>query len=254
MVIPIIAVLSACTKQYVKPVADFTFRNETASTFVMATSDTCSLTNQTSNAKYVSWNLGDGRKSSDPNLVLSYDKSGTYKVTLTVTNKEGQNTTVSKSVNIKDRVLRSIDISKVYWEKGTNGWPFTSNADIYLQIQKYSEETMTDGYLCRNCPIIYTSHVIREVKNPTNTGITIPVNEKIIIDKKLIGFAVPVNLNNAYLITLMAKDVNGNMYSLQNNRGGGGNYFGILIEDFAMNKFIVQNGPYSDYKLVCDFE
>jgi len=118
----------------------------------------------------------------------------------------------------------------------------------------YSEAAMTDGFLCSNCPVIYTSPLIREVNHSTITGITIPVNKKIIIDKKLVRFAIPENLNSAYLITLMAKDASGKTYSLQSNRGGGGTYFGVLTEDLTNNKFIVQNGPLSDYKLVCDFE
>jgi PKD repeat protein len=254
LIVPALAILSACTKEDVKPVADFNFRDETASTFVMATSDTCSLINKSQKAQSVSWDLGDGRKSTDPKPILSYDKSGTYAVTLTITGKDGQNTTFSKSVIVKDRVLRSIDISTVQWEKGINGWPNTSKADIYLQIQKYSDAAMTEGYLCSSCPVLYTSPVVKDVEHKTIVGISIPVNEKIVIDKRLIKFAYPENLNNAYLISLMAKDANGNTYCLQSNRGGGGTNFGVLYENVAKNKFVVQNGPFSDYKLVCDFE
>lgn len=250
----------ACSTEDVELVADFTFRNETTSTFVMATYDTCSLINKSQNIQSVKWNLGDGRTSNEQNVILSYDKSGTYDVTLTVTSIGGQETMVSKTVIVKDRVLRSIDISKIYWEENINGWPSTAKADIYLQIQKYTDITMTEGYLCVNCPIIYTSTLIKGVDRLTSTSITIPVTEKVVMDKKLIGdnsgfskFAIPENLNEAYLISLMAKDVNGNVYCLQSNRGGGA-YYGILYENFEMNKFILQVGPFSDYKLICDFE
>ncbi len=254
MLLSIVSLIMACSKEKVNSVANFTFRNGTTSTFVMATTDTCSLIDRSQYAESVSWDLGDGRKSSERNLILTYDRSGTYNVTLTVTDKTGQSTTASKTVVVKDRVLRFIDISKVYWEKSINGWPTTSKADIYLQIQKYSEATMTDGFLCSSCPVIYTSPVIREVEQLTTTSIRIPVTQKIIIDKSMIKFAIPENLNNAYLVTLMAKDASGKTYSLQNNRGGGGNYFGILNEDIPSNQFIVQNGSFSDYKLICDFE
>jgi PKD repeat protein len=247
------AILFACSAEDVDPVADFTFRDETTSTFVMATYDTCSLVNRSRNGQSVSWNLGDGRSSNDRNVVLFYEKSGTYDVTLTITGKDGQETTVSKTVTVKDRVLRSIEISKVYWEENINGWPATSKADIYLQIQKYTDAAMTEGFLCANCPVLYTSPVVQEVEHSTISPITIPVTEKIIIDKRMIKFADPENLDNAYLISLMAKDENGNEYCLQSNRGGG-TYFGVLTENFAGNEFIVQNGPFSDYRLVCDFE
>jgi PKD repeat protein len=243
----------SCNTEDVELVADFTFRNETTSTFVMATYDTCSLINRSQNVQSVSWNFGDGRSLNEQNVILSYDKSGTYDVTLTITGNNGQETTVSKTVIIKDRVLKSIDISTVFWEENTNGWPATTKADIYLQIQKYTDAAMTEGYLCINCPVIYTSALVKGVDRVTYTPITIPVTDKIIIDKKMIKFAHTENLNNTYLISLMAKDANGNVYCLQSNRGGG-TYFGILSENFALNQFIVQNGPFSDYKLVCDFE
>ena len=249
---PLSVIIFACTED-VKPVADFTFREETTSSFAMATYDTCSLNNRSKHAQSVFWDLGDGRTSTDPDLILSYENAGTYDVTLTVTNEDGQKATVSKTVVVKDRVLRSIDISKVYWEENTNGWPPTAKADIYLQIQKYSNTAMTDGYLCPDCPVLYTSPAIQDVDRSTTTGITIAVDEKIIIDKKLIKFAHPENVNEAYLISLMAKDENGHVYCLQSNRGSG-TYFGILTENFADNQFIVQNGPFSDYKLVCHFE
>ena len=259
LLITLLMMQFACTTQDVELVADFTFRNKTTSTFVMATYDTCSLINRSQNVRSVRWNFGDGRSSNEQNVILSYDKSGTYDVTLTITSKDGQETMVSKRVIVKDRVLRSINISKIYWEENINGWPATAKADIYLQIQKYTDTTVTEGYLCLNCPVIYTSTLIQGVDRATNTAITIPVTEKVVIDKKLIvdkgvsKFAVPAYLNEAYLISLMAKDVNGNVYCLQSNRGGG-TYFGILDENFAMNKFILQIGPFSDYKLVCDFE
>jgi PKD domain len=260
LLIVLLMIQFACSTEGVELVADFTFRNETTSTFVMATYDTCSLINKSQNVQSVKWDLGDGRSSNERNVILSFDKSGTYDVTLTITSKGGQETMISKTVLVKDRVLRSIDISKIYWEENINGWPATAEADIYLQIQKYTDTTMTAGYLCLNCPVIYTSPLIQGVNRSADTLITIPVTEKIVIDKKLIGnntgwskFAIPPYLDNAYLISLMAKDINGNVYCLQSNRGGG-TYYGILHENFAMNKFILQVGPFSDYKLVCDFE
>ena len=247
------AMLFSCASDEFGPVADFTFRNTTTQTFIMATYDTCSLVNRSENTQSVSWNLGDGRTSNDQNVILSYEKSGTYDVTLTVTGEYGQETTTSKQVIVKDRVLRSIEISKVYWEESTNGWPPTSKADIYLQIQMYTDAEMTGGYLCADCPVLFTSDIVPDVDHLTTTPITIPVNEKVIIDKRLINFAHPDNLNAAYLVSLMAKGDNGNVYCLQSNRGGG-SYFGVLTENFAENKFVVQNGLFSEYLLVCTYE
>lgn len=252
--LPVIAIMTACGPDALAPVANFTFRDQTQSTFAMGTYDTCTLFNQSLHTHAVHWDLGDGRSSDDPKLLLSYDQSGTYKVTLTATGDDGQVSTVSKTVTIKDRVLRSIQISSVYWkEENTNGWPTSSKADIFLQIQKYTDTEMTEGYLCATCPVLYTSSVVHDVASHTTTPITIQVPERVVIDKKLINFAFPDYLNNAYLAMLMAKDEDGKVYCLQSNRGGG-SYFGVLRESFANNEFIVQNGLFSDYVLVCDFE
>lgn len=251
LLIPILAILFRCTTEDLKPVADFTFRNEKASTFAIATYDTCSLFNRSQNVQLVSWNLGDGRISNDENVILSYEKSGTYEVTLTITGKGGQETTVSKTVIVKDRVLRSIEISSVYWKENTNGWPPTSKADIYLQIQAFTDTAMTKEYLCLNCPVLYTSAVVHDVKSVTNTPITIPIAEKFIIDRNRVKFAWPDNLNSAYLISIIAKDENGKLYCLENNTTGS---FGIVRERFEEDEFIVQGGYFAQYRLMCNFE
>lgn len=251
ILIPVI--LSACSSGDLEQSADFTFRNEDVSTWEMATYDTCSVINRTENVQSLRWDLGDGRSSENHIVVLSYDEAGTYDVTLSVVGIDGEEITVSKKVIVKDRVLRSIRISKIYWEENVNGWPPTPQADIYLQIQDYSNAEMTDGFLCTDCPLLFTSDVVADVERNTTTPIEIPVTEKFVVDKKKIRFANPENLNNAYLISLMAKDEDGNAYCLQSNRGSG-TYFGILEDNFTANKFIVQNGPFSEYLLICEFE
>ena len=247
------AMFFTCADDTVAPDADFTFRDDSSETLIMATYDTCSAVNRSKNAQSLRWDLGDGRSSEDHVVVLSYDKSGTYNVKLSVIGIYGEETIITKKVIVKDRVLRSIRISKVNWDENTNGWPPTSKADIFLQIQEYTDAEMTDGYLCPTCPVLYTSPVVPDVENSTTSPIEIPVTEKIIIDKKMINFAHAENLNKAYLISLMAKDEQGDVYCLQSNRGSG-TYFGVLRESFAENEFIVQNGPFSDYQLVCEFE
>jgi hypothetical protein len=253
LLLPALGMLTACTTNEITPLAEFTFRNETVSTFAMGTYDTCSLFNTSRNAQSLRWDLGDGRSSTERNVILSYEKSGVYPVTLTITGRDGSISTTSKQVIVKDRVLRSINISTVQWIENENGWPNTDKATIWLQIQQYTDAALTDEYRCVDCPVIYASDVIENVHNNTLASIAIPVTEKIVIDKQMIRFAIPENLNNAYLISLMAKDEDGNEYCLQSNRGGG-TYFGILKEDFTANEFIVQNGPFSDYQLMCDFE
>lgn len=249
-------IVNGCKKEEtVIPISSFSFRGDTITTLKMATYDTCTLINSSKNADSVFWDLGDGRTSNDRQIILSYPKSGSYTIKLTVKNNEGQKAFYSKKVTILDRVLKSIYIEHINWDTiNTNGWPTSSKADIYFQIQKYSDITVTNYSIYPNCPVIYKSPIVKNVSYSTQTPLTIPVSEKVVIDKNLIQFAYPENLNHTYLISLMAIDKNGKVYCLQNNHGGGGNYFGILKDDFNKNEFVIQNGPFSAYLLNCDFE
>lgn len=237
-------------------VAVFTFDDDNSDTFAMATYDACPLSNQSEGDVSVYWDFGDGRSSTEREPVLSYETAGAYTVTLTITNADGEQSTTSKSIVIKDRVLKRVEVSNVYWDVvNTNAWPTTEEvAEVWLQIQEFTDIAMTNKYLCADCPVVYTSPSVFNIKHSDNGPFTIPTPGDFVVDKKLVQFAHPENVNNAYLITLMAKDAQGNIFRLQDNRGGGGHYFGILNENFALNRFVVQVGPFSDYHLVCEFE
>lgn len=249
-------ILSSCGKdEVIIPKSSFSFRGDTLTSLKMATYDTCSLFSESQNVDSLKWDLGDGRTSSQKKILLSYPKSGTYTITLTAKNKDGQKSNVTKKVLVSDRILKSVYVQSLSWDTvNTNGWPTTSKTDVYFQIQKYTDTFIVNYSLYPNCPIVYTSPIIKDVNYLTYTPFTIPITERIVIDKQLIQFAYPENLNKAYLFSLMAKDKNGNIFCLQNNHGGGGNYFGILKENFSKNEFVIQNGPFSQYLINCDFE
>ena len=246
----------ACSKNdlTVPPTSSFNLQGDTLNTLKIGTYDSIALINSSENADSIFWDFGDGRTSTKNELYLSYPVSGNYTVTLTARNSEGQESTSSKEVVVLDRVLKSINIQIVQWSPiNTNGWPTSSVADVYFQIQDYTDTTVKQYSIYPNCPVIYTSPVVSNIGNSTRTAFSIPVSEKVVIDKRKIQFAYPESLNNTYLMSLMAKDKDGNIYCLQNNHGGGGNYFGILKDDINSNEFIIQNGPFSSYLLVCEF-
>jgi PKD repeat protein len=234
--------------------SSFSFEGETGSTLMIGTDDEVTVLNQSTNAASFTWDFGDGRTSNERSTVLSYPVSGTYTVTLTAIG-DGQTSQSSKTVIVKDRVLKSISIEAVQWDLvNSNGWPTSPTADIYLQIQEFTDLAVTQYSIYPNCPVVFTSSVIENVGHSTITPMQIPVPEKFIVDKTFVQFASVENVGKSYLISLMARDSDGNVYCLQNNFAGGGNYFGILEDDIRSNSFKIQQGPFSDFTLDCQFE
>jgi PKD repeat protein len=256
------AVIFVSCKKEASPIAkaDFNFRADTGSTVKLATYDTCTLFNNSINADSVSWSLGDGRHSSDAQLVLSYPKSGTYNVMLTAYNKDGSKSSITKNVTVLDRVLKKIIIDYIYWDTIPNSipffnakWPTSPTADVFVRIQKYNGDTTTLPIgIYPNVPVVYTSNIIKNVSYHTGTPIEIPVAGKVIIDKPSVTYSYTPN---AYLTSLMAKDAKGNLYCIISNFGGGSS-MGIDKEDINANSFIVHCslGGFGSFKLVCDFE
>lgn len=252
-------VISGCTKDKMEPISFFSFRGDTITTLKMGTFDTCTLVNKSINADSVFWDLGDGRTSREHQLVLSYPKSGTYTIKLISKNSEGQNES-SKRVVVLDRVLKKIVVDYVQWDtNNTEGWPTSSIADVYFQIQMFTDGTMNPMGIYPECPVLYTSSIVKNINNhyapPIYKPIEIPVTEKIVINKNLTQWANAYDkINKAYLFSLMAIDSNGKIYCLENSSQFGGNSFQIIKDDIVLNIFKVQFSFYSSVSLVCEFE
>ena len=252
----IIAFLFGCKKDVMTtPIAAFTFRTDTSSAFKMATYDTCTLFNSSVNSDSSFWDLGNGNISRDKNLILTYTNSGMYLVKLTVKNKEGVETSVTKKVFVLDRVLKRIIIKSVFWDTIPNSipnfnavWPTSSKADIFVQVQKFSLSDSIVPYsgILPNSPVLYKSPIIQNISNHTTTPIVIDVPNKFIVDKKMV-------LDRTFAISLMAKDSSNVVYNLLTNISSGVN-FGIFQESFANNKFVLKCDLFSSLEFDCDFE
>lgn len=242
----------ACKKESAAPTAGFTFGGKAANQLRLATADTTTLTSTSSGAASVSWDLGDGRKSADRQLVLSYPKSGTYTVTLTTTGSNGKTSSVSKQVTVLDRVLKNIVINKVYWNYtdpfyAQAGWPLTPTADLYVKIQQQQDNDVSAGGSHPNATVIYTSPVISNVVSDTSTPITIAVSSKVIFEKPYLDVSNP-----KYIISLIARNKTGE-YTLFSNRYSGANQI-IMADDLAKNTFIFNTSFFSSLDLNFDFE
>jgi len=252
-------IINGCKKDEPFPISSFSFRGDTITTLKMATSDTCSLINTSKNADSVFWDFGDGRTSIEKQIILSYPKSGSYSIKLTTTNNNGQKSFESKKVVILDRILKKVVIDFVQWDptNRSEGWPTSTIADIYFQIQMFTDNTMNPIGIFPNCPVLFTSPIVKDVTNhftPPASPIEIPITEKVIIEKNMVQRANMETINKTYVFSLMAKDADGKVYCLVNNSMIGGSSFGIFKEDFTLNTFIVSLQFFSSFKLICDFE
>jgi hypothetical protein len=236
------------------PIASFNFRNDTSSVFRMATYDTCTLFSNSINADSVLWNLGNGTTARGKSIVLSYPVSGTYNITLTVTNKEGKQSNLSKKVIVLDRVLKKIIIKQVYWDTIPNNinhfnyvWPQSSKAEIFVQLQqyRYGDSIVPYSGILPNSPVLYSSPHLHNISYNNNTPLEINVPGKVIVDKKMV-------LDRTFVVALLAKDTNNVVYNLLSNLSGGSS-FGIQKEKFP-DDFLVICSLLSSVELVCTFE
>ncbi len=100
------------------------------------------------------WDFGDGTTSSEPNPVKSYDKSGNYTVTLTITDLEGNTASVSKDIVVKEREMLGTVKIRVLDNNGTplSGMPVyfdMGTDDQYILLTDrygYVTSTMTAGF------------------------------------------------------------------------------------------------------------
>lgn len=248
----------SCNKDNIEPISSFTLNGETISTLKVGTSDEFWVANNSINSDSVLWDFGDGRTSKEHEFLLSYPKSGTYTLKLIARNNIGESSVSVKEIIVLDRVLKRIDFYYAQWDSTnyTEPWPRTNKVDVYFQMQNYTDESYnTDGFYY-NCPILYTSSIIENVSNKFTSfeqpSYIINVSDKIIIDKNLVRFA-PGNINNAYLFSIMGKDSSGKTYRLTNNAMAGFP-FGIIKDDISTNTFIVTQGGFTYYNLICDYE
>jgi len=244
----------SCEKDLLIPVSSFRINSDTLSVLKIATSDEFDLTNKSINSDSLFWDFGDGRTSNDSTVRLSYPKSGTYILKLTVKSKDGETSVSSKKVIVLDRVLRSVEIDNVDWDPKnlSEAWPGSDKADIFFQMQMFTNDSLDSKYLYPKCPVLYTSYVVKNVPNHYYQKTVITITTKIIIEKNFVKFA-PGNLNNAYLFSIMAIDSNGKIYRLANNASYGFG-FGFREVDLSKNICTISGGYLTNFKLICDFE
>jgi hypothetical protein len=221
--------------------------------FKIGTGDSIQLTNTSTSAASVKWDLGNGTTATTNNVGLSFSKSGNYKVTLTITAKDGKAASLSKTVVVQDRVLKNIIINKVYWNTKPNQidhfnyvWPESPTADLFVRMQVYKAgETIKNGLLT-NSEILYDSPLLSGVSNNSTTPININVSNSVFINKNMID-------SRSLVLTLIAKDQNGKLYDIMSSMDSGCSW-GFLTDNITMGQSMIQCQLFSSVQLLGTFQ
>jgi len=195
--------ISSCKKEESLPAPTASF--ELVST-VSTQGTTYRPLNVSENATSYLWDLGDGITSTEKSPEFTLNKVGVYKISLTVTNDDGNTSISSKEVKIVAPIINSITII------GLNEWVgqnFSSlkkftGGDVWVEIRKSastdSYEQATDGSY--NYPLFYKSPVVN-VPAGTTYPVTIGVDKTVMLDLD------PSKKDNHYSFNLYVKDNTG---------------------------------------------
>lgn len=214
----IAVVFFSCTKQSpsITPRADFFF-GSTDTTAIIGTHDELYLSSGSIGADSVSWNLGNEKIMRGDFVTVSYDSAGTYKISLTAYGKNGITSTVSRTVTVKERVLKSFSINDLYINKfdkyafSQNGLPVFTNINLWLQV-KFSHSN-TDTFTSNGdmlVPVVYSSPVFANIDSSFHSSINFTLNstDKVVIPFPINNFYFK-NIGRGLLINLYGQDNSG---------------------------------------------
>jgi len=218
--VPISAlIISSCKKEAVpaKPQASFTFTTFTVSgadseSLMVPVDDGFLLTNNSTNADSYSWDLGNGVTSQNKEFSSSYFKSGTYKITLTAINNDGQKSVTSKQIRVKDYVLRQIIIPSLNFQSalGASSTYPIGKVNLWVEIQegapgRWDYQPLPNGTY--DMPVVYKSDVVPNV-DAGSVPITVNVSQKFIVDAPTF-FKEDGYTGKGYSFNIFAQDVTG---------------------------------------------
>ena len=114
----------------------------TDSSLVMGTDDLIVLTSKSLNANSIEWDLGNGKKSYEQILNLTYSNKGEYRVTLTAIGKDGSQSISSKIIYVRERVITGLSIDYFNFNSFSNyqkGLPGFSKLDLWVELKFASD-------------------------------------------------------------------------------------------------------------------
>lgn len=160
VVIAVLAILSSCKEKIVitNPIASFTYTQETE--FIPEAVDNgyyLGFTNTSTDTETYLWDFGDGESKSTINLYFDheYENPGTYLVSLTAANKDGNSDQVSKSITVTGT---SIEVSCFY--QGTQSQVYDYIATIYESLNNFNDQELMLEQIVTNNGTVYFRNLI----------------------------------------------------------------------------------------------
>lgn len=251
------------------PTASFSVIGDTLSNVInIGTYDQYQLINNSTNANSYLWNFGNDSTSNKETPVLSYPKSGSYVLTLTVQNATGQKSTVTKNVKVLDRVVKQVIITGlaqlINYPLSLSSQSF-NNSNVWVELKLTTNNTVypypTSSTVVNtsfNAPIIYQSAVVSNFDS-TKVPYTINVTSKIILDYPSVMLwnfsSESANKNFGYGLELYAQKTNGTYLLSSSYEGFYQTQSGLGVQikkaDIKNNIFII---GYGNVELICDYE
>lgn len=257
--------LAGCKKDSVPslpaPVTSFGVVGTAAADIVtVGTYDPIQVTNTSVNAVSYQWTLGnDSTKTGLNPGVLSYPKAGTYTLTLTAQNADGQKTAVSRQVKVLDRVVKQIVIIGKRFENVAAPHAFSDpTAQVVLRLgpNGLTYPAPTDPYASYPAPVIFQSPLLPRLTD-AQLPYTLNVPGKLVLNYPALYAQFTTKLGYTgvgYGLELYVQDATGTYLASSSYqalyRAQAGN-IRIRVADITRNLFIVQ---YSNIELVCDYE
>lgn len=242
---PIVPTLNYGIYHFVNNTVKFSL--DTSMAYTIATNEDIPITNLSKGADNYFWDFGNGNTSTEKEPKLSYEKSGQYTLTLKVAS-EGKEYSLSKTVTVLDRVLKSIKIKSINWNSNFSyplNWPNNKKGTLFIEIKELPNGSFPEFKNGQyNGIVLYKSELIDNV-----TIDSMPM-EVIVDDKHIIEFSKL--FQGKYGFNLHVTEDNTD-YLLSSSWGSG---VGISYEgNIPSNNFVIStsfNGNQIDF--VCVYQ
>jgi PKD repeat protein len=243
------------------PVANFKFYNTvTTDVLTVGTYDDSVLTNTSVNAVSQRWDFGNDSLKTTSDAVFHYAKPGTYTLTLTVQNADHQSASISRKVNVLDRVVKQVAIIDIADRVGSPQHQLV-NATYWVVVRlgengvKYPMQSISNPSF--DAPIVYQSPKVSGLTY-TNLPYMFTIPTKLVVNfpalRSYLGQAYLGYAGVGYGLELYGQDATGTyllstsyMPFYQSPSGS----IGSVGTDIEKNVF---TAVYGDIRLIGDYE
>ena len=266
LIICIVSLLAACQKNSSNPgpapIASFTTNGDTVTNngvITLATYDQFMVSSTSANAESVLWDFGNDSTSVQPQSVFWYPKSGTYTLMLTVKNKAGVKSTVSRQVKVTDRIMKQFQITGItplFWPVGHSLQGASVWGVIRLAPNGVHYLIPTVANASYDAPVVYQTPVITAVDS-TQLPYKFDIPATLVVDFPAMAIRSENGLGYTgagYGLEVYARDATGT-YLLSSSYAASyvaqSGSISWPVADYRRDLFIMQ---YGNASILCDYE